>query len=49
MGEPGYVGIQPAGGDTATPRNLQKRLRIIERHVAIRGSRVLDCGCGAGE
>jgi SAM-dependent methyltransferase len=42
--------IQPAGGDTATPLNLAKRMRLIERHVGPLGKRrVLDCGCGAGE
>jgi SAM-dependent methyltransferase len=42
--------IQPAGGDTATPHNLAKRVRLIERHAGPLGKRrVLDCGCGAGE
>jgi SAM-dependent methyltransferase len=42
--------IQPAGGDTATPLNLAKRVRLIERHVgSLVKRRVLDCGCGAGE
>jgi ubiquinone/menaquinone biosynthesis C-methylase UbiE len=41
--------IAPAGGDTATPLNLQKRLRFIMRHGAATGTRLLDCGCGAGE
>jgi ubiquinone/menaquinone biosynthesis C-methylase UbiE len=44
-----YRPIAPAGGDTATPLNLAKRLRVIERYAALRGKRVLDCGCGAGE
>jgi ubiquinone/menaquinone biosynthesis C-methylase UbiE len=44
-----YTGILPAGGDTATPRNLQKRLRVIKRYSAIAGRRVLDCGCGSGD
>jgi SAM-dependent methyltransferase len=42
--------IQVAGGDTATPLNLQKRLDWI-RAVAgpLEGKRAIDCGCGAGE
>jgi SAM-dependent methyltransferase len=43
-------GVEPAGGDTATPRNLRKRLALIERHAGpLAKRRVLDCGCGAGE
>ena len=42
--------IEPAGGDTATPLNLRKRLAWIERFAApLAKKRVLDCGCGAGE
>jgi SAM-dependent methyltransferase len=42
--------IQPAGGDTATPLNLAKRVRLIERHAGpLVRRRVLDCGCGGGE
>jgi len=44
-----YADIKPAGGDTATPLNLSKRLRAIEQYVAIDGKQILDCGCGAGE
>jgi SAM-dependent methyltransferase len=42
--------IEVAGGDTATPLNLKKRLHLI-RDVGdpIRGKRIIDCGCGAGE
>ncbi len=44
------ISIEPAGGDTATPRNLRKRLAWIERHAGpLAKQRVLDCGCGAGE
>jgi SAM-dependent methyltransferase len=43
-----YAAIPVAGGDTATPRNLAKRLARITRHVRP-GVRVLDAGCGAGE
>jgi len=42
--------IQVAGGDTATPLNLQKRLDWISSVAGpLRGKRVIDCGCGAGE
>jgi ubiquinone/menaquinone biosynthesis C-methylase UbiE len=44
-----YGSISPAGSDTATPLNLAKRLRLIERYAVVRGRRVLDCGCGAGD
>ncbi len=43
-----YAEIQISGEDTAAPRNLAKRLAWIERAAALRGRRVLDCGCGAG-
>jgi ubiquinone/menaquinone biosynthesis C-methylase UbiE len=42
--------IQVAGGDTATPLNLQKRLDWIAAVAGpLRGKSVIDCGCGAGE
>ena len=42
--------IQVAGGDTATPLNLQKRLDWIGAVAGpVRGRSVIDCGCGAGE
>lgn len=42
--------IQAAGGDTATPLNLQKRLDWICAVAGpVRGKSVIDCGCGAGE
>ena len=44
-----YGSIVPAGGDTATTLNLQRRLQLIARAVAVSGQRILDCGCGAGE
>jgi ubiquinone/menaquinone biosynthesis C-methylase UbiE len=44
-----YGTIAVAGGDTATPLNLQKRLRLIGAHVTVPHARILDCGCGAGE
>ena len=44
-----YPHIAPAGGDTATPLNLAKRLGVIRRYADVRGRRVLDCGCGSGD
>jgi ubiquinone/menaquinone biosynthesis C-methylase UbiE len=44
-----YPHIAPAGGDTATPLNLAKRLGVIQRYAGVRGRRILDCGCGAGD
>jgi ubiquinone/menaquinone biosynthesis C-methylase UbiE len=44
-----YPHIAPAGGDTATPLNLAKRLGVIQRYADLRGGRFLDCGCGAGD
>jgi hypothetical protein len=42
--------IQAAGGDTATPLNLQKRLDWISAVAGpLRGKNVIDCRCGAGE
>jgi len=42
--------VRPAGGDTGTPLNLRKRVRLIERLAGpLAKRRVLDCGCGAGE
>ena len=41
--------IRIGGGDTATPINLRKRVDLLERVVGLRGRRVLDAGCGAGE
>jgi len=42
--------IEVAGGDTATPLNLAKRLRVIERIAGrVDGLRAIDCGCGGGE
>jgi len=42
--------IQAAGGDTATPLNLQKRLDWITAVAGpLRGKQLIDCGCGAGE
>lgn len=44
------LAIEPAGGDTATPLNLRKRLDAIAAWVGpVEGRRFLDCGCGGGE
>lgn len=41
--------IAPAGGDTAMPLNLARRVAWIERCAGpLCGLRVLDAGCGAG-
>ena len=45
----GYENIRIAGGDTATPLAMAKRLQVIERHLRPTDRRFLDCGCGAGE
>jgi SAM-dependent methyltransferase len=46
----GGLRIEPAGGDTATPRNLARRLRWLERSAgSLSGRAVLDAGCGGGE
>jgi len=44
-----YGAVNIAGGDTATPLNLAKRLRLIGEKVGFEQRRILDCGCGAGE
>ncbi len=44
-----YHSIHPAGGDTAMPLNLQKRLALTLRHCGSSDRRLIDCGCGAGE
>jgi SAM-dependent methyltransferase len=42
--------ILPAGGDTATPLNLRKRLGLIQSLAdSLAGKRVIDCGCGGGD
>jgi hypothetical protein len=45
---PGSWNIRIAGRDTATPLNLEKRLRIVRAEVDTSTRRVLDCGSGAG-
>jgi SAM-dependent methyltransferase len=44
---PGAIRI--AGGDTAAPRNLRKRIRLLAEVFGPPPRRVLDAGCGAGE
>ncbi len=44
-----YDEIRIAGGDTATPLSLAKRLRLIEEVCDLPNVKFLDCGCGAGE
>jgi ubiquinone/menaquinone biosynthesis C-methylase UbiE len=41
--------IQPGGGDTGAPLNRQKRMSFLRQSVPLRGKRLIDCGCGAGE
>jgi len=43
-----FPNITIAGGDTAQPVSLQKRLRVIASSLQNRKVRLLDCGCGAG-
>jgi 2-polyprenyl-6-hydroxyphenyl methylase/3-demethylubiquinone-9 3-methyltransferase len=44
------LAIVPQGGDTAAPRNLERRLRLLESLLpGLSGLRLLDAGCGAGE
>lgn len=42
------IGVHGGGGDTATPRNMGKRLELIGAFFPLDGARVLDCGCGEG-
>lgn len=44
-----YGRIRIAGGDTARPANLGKRMRVILEALSSDDDRVLDAGCGAGE
>ncbi len=44
-----YEPIAIAGGDTAQPLAMRKRLRVIEAAGLPKGARFLDGGCGAGE
>jgi SAM-dependent methyltransferase len=43
-----FTNIRIAGGDTAQPLALAKRLELIRRHLQPEGGRFLDCGCGSG-
>jgi ubiquinone/menaquinone biosynthesis C-methylase UbiE len=41
--------IRIAGGDTATPLNLHKRIRLVAQTLQSTSPKLLDCGCGAGD
>lgn len=43
-----YGSVPIAGGDTAAPLNLEKRLALIRRYLPPEATRLIDCGCGAG-
>jgi len=43
-----YGHIEIGGTDTAQPRSVEARLRLIDALVPLAGKRVLDGGCGAG-
>lgn len=43
-----YSNISPSGGDTGASLNLAKRLSLINSHITIKSSRILDAGCGTG-
>ena len=45
----GYGSITIAGGDTATPLNLEKRIRVLLPYITPNKTRFIDCGCGAGD
>ena len=42
-------GIEVGGSDTATPLNVQKRVKLIAEWLDLPKIRLLDAGCGAGE
>ena len=44
-----YDEIIPCGKDTGAPRNLLKRLGLIQRYTDVQEITVLDCGCGTGQ
>jgi len=44
-----YKNISIAGGDTAKPLAMAKRLKVISRHLKPDAGLFLDCGCGSGE
>ncbi len=41
--------IEIAGGDTAMPLSMAKRLEVVRRHIQPSAGRFLDCGCGSGQ
>lgn len=44
-----YANIKPSGGDTGTPINLMKRIKLIQQYDSMQGKVILDCGCGTGQ
>jgi SAM-dependent methyltransferase len=44
-----YKNIPIAGGDTAQPLALRKRLQYIQSYMLPERIRFLDCGCGSGD
>lgn len=44
----GFTNIKIAGGDTAQPLAMRKRLEVIRSHIRPGTAKFLDCGCGAG-
>ena len=44
-----HLEIKIAGGDTATPVSLAKRINLIAQVCDLTKVKLLDCGCGAGE
>lgn len=43
-----FQDIRIAGGDTAVPRTMGKRLTAMRPYLEGRQGRMLDCGCGSG-
>lgn len=44
-----YADIQISGDDTGAFLNVQRRHRIIKKHIDLTDTFILDCGCGSGE
>jgi ubiquinone/menaquinone biosynthesis C-methylase UbiE len=44
-----YKNITIAGGDTAKPLAMAKRLKVIKQYLTSDAKLFLDCGCGAGD
>lgn len=41
--------ISGGGGDTSTPLNMVRRIRVMRRFVTLENAAILDVGCGCGE